>query len=61
MVHGYETADGFDELGYFSLALKLKKNVDIFSYLDDEGIKPLAKVLYRSSKISEIGFFFFFF
>ena len=32
--------DRFDEFGYFSLALKLKKNVDIFSYLDDSGIKP---------------------
>ena len=60
MVHGYESTGGLDEFGYFSLALKLKKNVDIFSYLDDEGIKPLPKVLYRSSKISEIRFFFFF-
>ena len=59
MVHGFETAGGFDEFGYFSWALKLKKNVDIFDYLDDTGIKPLPKVLYRSSEISEIGFFFF--
>ena len=58
MVHDYETAGGFDEFGYFSLALKLKKNVDILGYLDDTGIKPLSKVLYRSSEISEIGFFF---
>ena len=61
MVHGFETAGGFDEFGYFSRALKLKKNVDIFDYLDDTGIKTLPKVLYRSSEISEIGVFFFFF
>ena len=58
MVHGYETAGGFDEFGYFSLALKLKKNVDIFGYLDDTGIKLLPKVLCRSSEISEMVFFF---
>ena len=57
--HVTYSEDSFDEFGYFSLALKFKKNVDIFSYLDDAGIKPLPKVLYRSSKISEIGFFFF--
>ena len=38
--------DRFDEFGYFSLALKLKKNVDIFGYIDDTGIKPLPKVLW---------------
>ena len=43
-----------------SLALKSKKNVDIFGYLDDAGIKPLPKVLYKSREISEISFFFFF-
>ena len=53
--------DRFDEFGYFSLALKLKKNVDILGYLDDAGINPLPKVLYRSNEINEIGFFFFFF
>ena len=41
-----------------SLALKLKKNVDIFGYLDDAGIKPLPKVLYKSRETSEISFCF---
>ena len=57
MIDSCEIADGFDEFGYLSLALKLKKNVDIFGYLDDTGIKPLPKVLYKSN---EIGFYFYF-
>ncbi|KAF3946635.1 hypothetical protein CMV_027121, partial [Castanea mollissima] len=36
--------DRFDEFGYFSVALEVKKNVDILGYLDDAGIKPLPKV-----------------
>ena len=52
--------DRFDEFGYFSVALKLRKNVDILDYLDDIGIGPLPKALYRSNEISEIGFLFFF-
>ena len=53
--HGTCSENTFNEHGYFSKALKVKKNVDILGYLDDGGIKPLPpKVVYRRSDIMDV-------
>lgn len=54
-IHGTCSEDRFTEFGYFSLALELKKHLDIFGILSDANIKPLSsKAQYHSSDIIDV-------
>ncbi|KAF3958101.1 hypothetical protein CMV_016951 [Castanea mollissima] len=53
-IHGKCSADRFTEFGYFSLALELKKHIDIHRILSDGHINPSPTALYRSSNISDL-------